>query len=728
MESLTTPGVYFESLQPVRISGQLLRSDITALIGYATRGPVFLPVRIESLRQYIAIFGDAPVYGYLAFAVKAFFENGGRTCYVQRIVDKNALAAEVELPAINGSLLWRTYAAFRISDINAVEAIDSSSPDQAVLSNTEPNTIREPIDNPGAWGNSIGISLRRKSRLSTRVNGVFNEGFSTFMDSLVGLEKYSVVELTQDQLDVDKNIVPVTKIVEIESIDKLRQSINWAESLLAGDKPFSANEPIRLDTVEFEIKISFDNRLKETFSWLGIHPLHSRSLHKVIKEESSFVNFQFTGEASDDWMNKELWPAETARLLLQGGTDGVSLIDSSHYLQALSISASVDDISIVAAPDLVLSSIELNAPVSDPIPRVIDCELLTAPSSGKVVGIVTDGIDALVNVAVTDAESGQRVMTDSEGMFTLENLNISLRTLRFEKAGFSSEERQVFSVISVPAITELFSLEPLAIPRSLTELEILDVQRAMANPYTLGRYRVALLDPPKANMKLDQIRSWRSKIGDSAFAALYYPWISTPPTTDINQSELTSLPPCGHIAGLAARLDLQQGAQRAPANINLRFAKGVSIKVNEIQHGILNPESINAIRSLPGQGVRILGARTLASDAEWRYLNVRRLVLALEKTLEASMQWAVFESNTTVLRQAVVMSIRALLDSLWSSGALAGKTADAAYRIKCDVDNNPDDARSNGQLLAEVGIAPSVPFEFIRIRLGKTLDAIEVTE
>ena len=728
MELLAAPGIYFEALQPVRISGQLLRSDITALIGYATRGPVFLPVRVESWRQYHAIFGDAPAFGYLTYAVKAFFENGGLSCYVIRIVDKNARAASVDLPASDGSMLWRAYAAFRISDINAVEAVDSSVPDQAVLSNTEPTTIREPVDNPGAWGNSIDMSVYRKSRLSTRVNGVFNEGFSTFVDSLVGLEKYSVVELSQDQPDVDGTMVPVAKIVEIESIDNLRQSINWKESLLSGVTPFSADLPIRLDTVEFEVEISFDKRLMEKFSWLGIHPLHSRSLHKVLKQESLYVNFQFTNEDTADWMNRAIWPAQSTRLSLQGGADGVALIDASHYLRAVTVSASVDDISMLAAPDLVLSSVHMNAPISAPIARVKDCALLAAPSSGVVVGKVTDGVDVLANVAITDAESGQRVMTDSHGMFTLRNLTLSLRTLRFEKSGFSNEERQVFSVTTSPAVAELFSLEPLAIPRALPELEILQVQRAMANPSLLGRYRVALLDPPNANMKLEQIRSWRSKIGDSAFAALYYPWIETPTTTDRSSENLHTMPPSAHVAGLAARLDLQQGAQRAPANINLRFAKRVSIKVNEIQHGILNLEGINAIRSSPGQGVRILGARTLAADSEWRYLSVRRLVLALEKTLEASLQWAVFEPNSMVLRQAVVMSIRTLLDSLWRAGALAGQTAGAAYRIKCDADNNPADASSNGMLLAEVGIAPSVPFEFIRIRLGKTLDAIEVTE
>ena len=87
MESLTTPGVYFESLQPSRVTGDLLRSDIAAFIGYALQGPTALPVRVESWRQFLAIFGLPMVPGHLALSVKAFFENGGVTCYVLRIVD-----------------------------------------------------------------------------------------------------------------------------------------------------------------------------------------------------------------------------------------------------------------------------------------------------------------------------------------------------------------------------------------------------------------------------------------------------------------------------------------------------------------------------------------------------------------------------------------------------------------------------------------------------------------
>src|SRR5690606_32113830 len=151
-------------------------------------------------------------------------------------------------------------------------------------------------------------------------------------------------------------------------------------------------------------------------------------------------------------------------------------------------------------------------------------------------------------------------------------------------------------------------------------------------------------------------------------------------------------------------------------------------EVNNTDHGIVNAEGINAIRSLPGQGIRIMGARTLSLDAEWRYLNVRRLMFAVERTLERSLQWAVFENNDTVLRQALLMSVSTLLNSLWRRGALSGRNPEAAYRVKCDTDNNPAAQRDQGRLLAEICVAPSVPFEFIRVRFGKTLDAIEVTE
>jgi hypothetical protein len=248
----------------------------------------------------------------------------------------------------------------------------------------------------------------------------------------------------------------------------------------------------------------------------------------------------------------------------------------------------------------------------------------------------------------------------------------------------------------------------------------------MCNPFQLGRYRVALLDPPRATMAPDEIRLWRSQLGDSAAAILCYPWLET--ADSYTGNNLTALPPSGYIAGALAHADLHQGPEHSPANIRLRYAKRVSRTLSDTEHGIVNAEGINLLCALPGRGIRLLGSRTLSAGTDWRYLTIRRLVFALEKTLERALQWAVFEPNSSVLRQAVLLSVSTLLHLLWRRGALAGQTAAGAYQLKCDADNNPPALQSEGKLLLEIAIAPAVPFEFIYIRFGKTLDAIEVTE
>jgi len=726
MESMSTPGVYFEPLQPVRVDADLLRSDICAFIGYAEKGPTTLPVRIESWRQFQTLFGQPLQYSHLALAIKGFFENGGITCYVLRIVDQNAVSSSAKIVANNASEPWQVYASFRVSDIVASEAIESAVPDAAIVQSISPDELRLPLQNPGSWGNNISLSVERSSRLSTQTNGIFDDGYCTALDSLAGLDEYSVVELSQAQWQATDGVTPV---FEIESIDRLRQRVTWKKSLLQGENPFNASLPVRINTVEFDISVYFKNRLVEKFQWLGPHPLYSNSLHRVLAQQSQFINLTFKGEADTNWFQsgENVWPQNVSQLQLSQGADGVSEIAATHYLAALELIAKVDDVSVLVAPDLVLSSTVLSLPVTGIIAENLDCKALTAPGVGMIYGQVNDGKENLFNVSVIDAQSGKRVTTDKQGKFQLLNLDISLRTLRFEKPGFTKEERQVFSATGLADNPETFTLQPLTVARSLSELEILEVQRAMANPFSLGRYRVALLDPPDDEMKIEEIRNWRSKVGDSAFAALLYPWIETPSLVE-GDNKLYRIPPSGHIAGVLARMDIEQGPHRAPANIKLRFAKALTRNVNDIQQGILNSEGINSIRSLAGQGIRLYGTRTLSSESEWRYLSVRRLVLALEKTLESSMQWAVFESNNTLLRQSLLLHIRALLNRLWRNGALAGKTPEAAFRIKCDDDNNPQPQRDKGQLLVEIGVAPSVPFEFIRIRFGRTLDAIEVTE
>ena len=758
MDSLSTPGVYFESLQPNPIRSDLLRSDIAGFIGYTERGPIASPVRIASWRQFLAIFGNPVANGHLAPAVKGFFENGGATCYIARIVDENGQAAKRWLATSAFPEVWQLCASFRIADLIVSEgvenALNNGAVDSATLRNIAIDDTKKPLPNIGAWGNAIRVSLQYKPRLSTQTTHVFNNGFSANVQNMVGLEAYSVVQISQEYTDPEGLLKRLIAEVTIDSIDTARQTIHWNQSILVptrceppcepGDLPteFDRDKPLRVDTVEIDIDVRLGDRNVEQFRWLGIHPLHSRSIHDTLAKESQYINLEYLGGSSGapgttspektDWTDNRYWPSEVSLLELRNGQDGVSQISDQHYLSALNQLAEVDEISITAAPDLVLSVPNTVEPILNVVNAKVDCKLLQAPAQGGIAGIVDDGNNPLAGVQVIDLVSGRLTKTNHNGAFTLTNIPFGLRTLTFDKPGFVPEERQLLST-TIPTSTDAsgtdntISLQPLTEPRQLTETEILTVQQAMTNPTILGTYRVALLDPPQPNYSVDDIRAWRAQLGDSSFAALYYPWLQvTPPLA--SSGELLTVPPSGHVAGLLAKNDQLIGPHRAAANTNLRYSKHVASHINDIHHGILNLENVNIIRALPGQGIRILGARTLSSDSEWRYFNVRRLVLAIEKTLEQTLQWAVFEANEVILRQAITLSINTLLNVQWRKGALAGKTQDAAYRIKCDIDNNPASERDQGRLIAEIGLAPSVPFEFIRVRFDRTLDRLEVTE
>jgi hypothetical protein len=203
---------------------------------------------------------------------------------------------------------------------------------------------------------------------------------------------------------------------------------------------------------------------------------------------------------------------------------------------------------------------------------------------------------------------------------------------------------------------------------------------------------------------------------------MYYPWLV------VGQGGERVVPASGHVAGLIARTDLSQGVHRAPANYAIEGVTALSHPLNEIEHGVLNDLGINALRALPGRGIRVFGARTLSSESDWRYLNVRRLVLMIEEAVEDANQWAVFEPNNPLLRQILTHNLNSFLDTLWRGGALAGGSPDAAYRVKCDFENNPPAVIDAGQLIAEISVAPAIPFEFIRFRLGRTVAALAVSE
>jgi uncharacterized protein len=244
------------------------------------------------------------------------------------------------------------------------------------------------------------------------------------------------------------------------------------------------------------------------------------------------------------------------------------------------------------------------------------------------------------------------------------------------------------------------------------------VQEAMITHCELMRYRFAVIDAPPG-LNAQQAKEWRNYVNfDTSYAAMYYPWIQI---ADLSGSGSTTkfVPPSGHMVGIYNRTDAERGVHKAPANEIVRGAIGLELTLSRGEQDTLNPIGVNCIRTFPGRGIRVWGARTLSSDGSWRYINVRRLFIMVEASLDIGMQWVVFEPNDRMLWAKVRRDVNSFLRVVWRSGALFGSTPDEAFYVKCDDELNPSEIRDLGQLIVEVGLAPVKPAEFVIFRISQ---------
>lgn len=193
---------------------------------------------------------------------------------------------------------------------------------------------------------------------------------------------------------------------------------------------------------------------------------------------------------------------------------------------------------------------------------------------------------------------------------------------------------------------------------------------------------------------------------DSKYGTFYYPWIEV---FDPLQKESKLVPPGGYIAGIYARNDVEKGVHKALANEVIRGATDVEFRITKGEQDILNPRGVNCIRVFPGRGIRVWGARTISSDSLWKYINVRRLLLYLEESIEEGAQWVVFEPNDEKLWARVKKSITQFLTRVWKDRALLGATPEEAFFVKCDRTIMTQDDIDNGRLIVLIGVAPVKP-------------------
>ena len=209
------------------------------------------------------------------------------------------------------------------------------------------------------------------------------------------------------------------------------------------------------------------------------------------------------------------------------------------------------------------------------------------------------------------------------------------------------------------------------------------------------------------------------------YAAFYYPWIYI---VDPQTGSLRVIPPGGYMAGIYARSDTERGVHKAPANEVVRGAKKLEFLITKGEHDLLNPRGVNVIRFFPGRGIRVWGARTLSSNTLWKYINVRRLFIFVEESIEEGTQWVVFEPNNEKLWARVRATITQFLTRVWRDGALMGTKAEEAFFVKCDRSTMTQDDIDNGRLICVIGIAPVKPAEFVIFRIAQWAGGSAVTE
>ncbi|MEW2409627.1 phage tail sheath family protein [Streptomyces griseoviridis] len=241
-------------------------------------------------------------------------------------------------------------------------------------------------------------------------------------------------------------------------------------------------------------------------------------------------------------------------------------------------------------------------------------------------------------------------------------------------------------------------------------------QQVVTHCVAMGE-RLAIVDPPPG-LKPAALKTFVDKLprtdADAAFTTVYYPWVTVIGKVG---EKAADVPGCGHVAGIWARTDAERGVFKAPANQNLRGITGLPTLLTDAVQGELNERGVNCLRSFPGQGYLVWGARTRSTSRDWVYLNVRRLVCFLAESIRLSSTWAVFEPNDERLWATLRYSVETFLTDQWRQGALQGRTAQEAFFVTCDETNNTPETIDQGKVICDIGVAPARPAEFVHFTL-----------
>jgi phage tail sheath protein FI len=678
MPEYLAPGVYVEEVPSGNKPIEGVSTSTAGMVGVTQRGPVNTPTLVTSFAEFTRQFGgylDHRVFtnnrDQLPYAVEGFFVNGGQRVYISRVVGDDATFAQVDLlgaPATNP--LTTTLGADVAAGANTINvaSIAGINDGDRLLLQDGPRSEYVTVDGTPA-GNTVTLA----------------EGVS-FMHA---------------------SGINVSRQVELLGVYARYQG-QWGNRLRISVRLSSILETtVAAEAAQNQTPI----RLNATFGLSAGSVLEVRRTEGDPPVTSVILRQRVTGVT-----------IATGEVDLDGGADAALEEGDAVFSQEFDLIVERLDENDKVVESEVFVNLGVDPAHNRYAPRIVGA-YDRASEQPEVAGE-----SELIRLAdLTREEDGD----DVTGAAAL-RLSLPFSSVTSQLSGGDDDLANIDddTYIGSPAVdpddrTGIFSLE------NIDDISIVaapgrtgqDVQNALINHCTLMRYRFAVLDS-LPNARLRDVQTQR-QLYDTTYGAIYYPWMVIGDPFGRN-GDVRYVPPSGHVAGVYARSDVQRGVHKAPANEVVLGIRDLQVRLTKGEQDILNPKHINCLRDFReiNRGLRVWGARTLSSDPEWKYVNVRRLFLFVEKSIERGSQFAVFEPNSEPLWATIHRSVSNFLTAVWRSGALEGTKVEEAFFVKVDRTTMTQNDIDNGRLIILVGIAPVRPAEFVIFRISqKTREA-----
>jgi uncharacterized protein len=664
MPEYLAPGVFVEEVSYRAKSIEGVSTTTTGMIGPTRYGPVDEePDIITSLVEFEATYGDRQrlqfaaeddpatelplMHNYMWHAVRAFFENGGKRLYVERVFRPLVIEGD-----------GQTVPAGVAGDGRAFARIPAGASDD----NAAALSVHARF--PGVAGSRrVRITLRRGTSILSGSPGspVVN-----------GLQDHDVVWIANlgsppaptgspPTVAGPGDLAPIGEFYVAESYAGAGGAQKWRFA--------RTGETVELDDLSVNADPRWSDQIRSVTATVTVYPADPDGLSQVWSDLPLDPQHVFAGR-SDSLFAKfaespdSLADARTLPLVITHGTGVETGLDLLTEL---------------------FSAASAESPPSD-----LDAALESETSDDD-----TRSFDLLL----TGGNDGRRPTANEYEGAADPNSTRKTGLVQFE-------DIDDISIVLAPGSTFGYENDYAADALTIMNLLISHAERM--------RYRIAVLDCGDGQA-ISQVRALRANV-DSTYAAFYYPWIRV--LDPVTQKEI-NLPPSGFVAGIYARNDVNRAVYKAPANEVVTLAIGFETLLNKSQQEVLNPEGINAFRFFEGRGYRLWGARTISSDPEWKYVNLRRYFAYLEHSIDRGTQWAVFEPNGDALWANVRRTISDFLFNEFQMGALLGTKPEDAYFVKCDRSTMTQNDLDNGRLVCLIGVAPLRPAEFVIFRIGQ---------